>query len=211
MTKRSTLGLAVGLAAALLSAEAGWAQPAGGNLIVNGDAEAGAGAASNSEVVAPPGWTVTGQFTAVQYGASGGFPDKSSPGPADRGANFFAGGNAPLSTASQTVSLADERAEVAAGKASFHLDGWLGGYGNQGDSAQVTVVFKSATGRSLGAPATLGPVTPAERQNQTGLFHRQTSGPIPAGAAAALVTVTLTRLEGAYNDGSVDDLSLVVK
>jgi hypothetical protein len=29
----------------------------------------------------PTGWTTTGEFTAVQYGASGGFPDKTSPGP----------------------------------------------------------------------------------------------------------------------------------
>ena len=214
MTKRSPLRLAIGLAAAVLVVQGGglaWAQPVGDNLIVNGDAEAGAGAASSSDVVPPPGWSVTGQFTAVQYGASGGFPDQTSPGPPHRGHNFFAGGNAPLSTASQTVSLAAYRRQIDAGKARFVLDGWLGGYEAQGDAATVTLVFKNLAGKTVGAPARLGPATPEDRKNQTGLFRRAVSGLAPAGAATALVTITLTRVEGSYNDGSVDDLSLVVK
>jgi len=55
------------------------------NLVTNGGAEADVGAPDSSHVVKPTGWTTTGQFTAVQYGASGGFPDTTSPGPADRG------------------------------------------------------------------------------------------------------------------------------
>jgi hypothetical protein len=202
MMTRSTHRLAAAfLVATTGAASLAFAQPGGGNLIVNGDAEAGAGAASSSEIVAPPGWRVAGQFTAVQYGASGGFPDKTTAGPPHRGQNFFAGGNAPLSTASQAVSLADYGSEIATGKAKFVLDGWLGGYGSQGDFATVTMVFKNQSGATVGAPATLGPVTPADRNNQTGSVRQTARGLVPAGAASARVTVTLTRLEGAYNDG----------
>src|SRR5258707_7361945 len=62
------------------------------NLITNGDAEAGIGSTDGS-VVTIPGWDRIGNFgTVVQYGSPGGFPDLSSPGPHDRGGNFFAGG-----------------------------------------------------------------------------------------------------------------------
>jgi len=215
MNSRSTLPFVARVAAAVLIAQAtgagfAWAQPTSGNLITNGDAEGGAGAPGSSQIASPPGWMVTGQFTAVQYGASGGFPDHTSPGPDDRGHNFFAGGNAPLSTATQTVSLAAYRGEIAGGKATFVLDGWLGGYEDQADSAKVTVVFKNQAGAKLSV-ATIGPVTPAQRETKTGLFHQSASGPVPAGATTATVTIVITRVTGNYNDGSVDDLSLTLK
>src|SRR5205814_10241554 len=65
------------------------AQPAP-NLLVNGDAEAAAGSATGGSVPIP-GWTSVHGATAVQYGAPD-FPDSGSPGPLERGVNFFAGG-----------------------------------------------------------------------------------------------------------------------
>jgi hypothetical protein len=61
------------------------------NLIVNGNAEAGATA---------QGWTILiGSIDVVGYNASG-FPTTNSPGPPDRGLNFFAGGSGnPVSRA----------------------------------------------------------------------------------------------------------------
>ena len=97
----------------------------GTNLVVNGNAEAGPGAPSNSGVMKPPGWTTTGEFTAVKYGASGGFPDMTSPGPSDRGANFFAGGNVPVSTATQTISLAAGAADIDKGTVTYVFSAWL--------------------------------------------------------------------------------------
>src|SRR5689334_10146664 len=77
----------------------------GSNIIANFGAEAGPGATSESVVVAVPKWQVTGKFTPVQYGVNG-FPTSASPGPANRGRNFFAGGpgNA-LSSATQTINI----------------------------------------------------------------------------------------------------------
>jgi|GEM_PF-5820810 len=72
--------LSVGLAVVLVSLSAlteyqfAQAQPDaqfGRNLILNGDAEAGPGAADDEAIAPPPQWTVTTGFTAVRYGALG--------------------------------------------------------------------------------------------------------------------------------------------
>jgi hypothetical protein len=181
----------------------------GTNLIVNGDAESDTGAPSNSQIVKPTGWTTTGQFTAVQYGASGGFPDTTSPGPPDRGKNFFAGGNVAKSTATQTIDLSSAASAIDAGSVTYALTGWLGGFAGQTDHADVVVSFLSGTGGTLGA-AHIGPVTPADRHGVTGFVKRTASGSVPAHTRSARVVITATRYEGEYNDGYSDDLSLVL-
>jgi hypothetical protein len=182
----------------------------GTNLVVNGDAESDTGAASNSQIVKLTGWATIGEFTAVQYGASGGFPDKNSPGPSDRGKNFFGGGNVAKSTATQTIDLSSGAQAIDSGGTTYTLAGWLGGYGSQGDNAQMTVTFLNAAGGALGA-GRIGPVTAADRHSTTGLFKRTATGSVPAHARAARVVITATRLEGTYNDGYSDDLSLLLK
>ncbi|HEX3468478.1 MAG TPA: hypothetical protein VHT05_10400 [Candidatus Elarobacter sp.] len=182
----------------------------GTNLVVNGNAEAGPGAPSNGQVMKPPGWTTTGQFTAVQYGASGGFPDKTSPGPADRGKNFFAGGNAPVSTATQSISLAAAAAAIDAGSVKYTMSAWLGGYSGQDDNAKIMLIFKGAGGASLGQDQ-LGPVVAADRKGATGFVVKTSSDTVPKGARSATVTLTMTRASGSYNDGEADDVSLVLK
>lgn len=182
----------------------------GTNLVVNGYAESDTGAPSNSQIVKPTGWTTTGEFTAVQYGASGGFPDKNSPGPSDRGKNFFGGGNVAKSTAAQTIDLSSGAQAIDSGGVTYDLTGWLGGYGSQGDNAQVTITFLKAAGTALGA-GRIGPVTAANRNNTTGLFKRTATGSVPAHARVARIVITATRLEGTYNDGYSDDVSLLLK
>lgn len=56
---------------------------------------------------------------------------------------------------------------VDAGKATFALSGWLGGYADQADAVTVTATFLDANGTPVGTPAAIGPVTPAMRGNQT--------------------------------------------
>lgn len=179
------------------------------NLLVNGNAEADTGAPDNNTIVTPTGWTTTGQFTSVQYGASGGFPDNTSPGPTDRRKNFFAGGNVALSTAAQTVSLSAIAASIDTGARSFVLSAWLGGYSTQDDNATVTVVFQNATAATL-ATYTIGPATQADRGGNTAFVYKSASASVPVGTRAAIVTITATRLQGTYNDGYADDVSLVL-
>jgi hypothetical protein len=182
----------------------------GTNLVVNGDAETDAGAKNSSTIVSPASWVTTGQFDVVAYGASGGFPDSTSPGPANRGKNLFEGGNVAKSTAMQTISLTGASADINAGTVKYELSAYLGGYASQADNATVSVTFKDANGATVGSGTTIGPVTPAQRNNATGSIAQSASGTVPKGATTALVTIVITRVEGTYNDGSADNVSLVL-
>ena len=181
----------------------------GDNLVVNGDAEAELGAPDNTKVVKPSGWTTTGHFTAVMYGASGGFPDAMSPGPPERGKSLFEGGNAAKSTGTQSISLVADGADIDAGAVTFAFSGWVGGYASQGDFATVSVDFAGAGGAKLGRTV-LPSATAASRRSVTGLVHESASGTVPKGARSAIVTIVLTRVDGEYDDGSADDISLVL-
>src|SRR5262249_31004870 len=149
-----------------------------------------------------PRWTRAkgSQFTATAYGASGGFPDSSSPGPKHRGKAFFAGGpSGHTSAATQSDSLKAYTQAIASGKAKSKLSGWLGGYSSQGDYAKLTVTWTTAKGKALGH-ATIGPVTPGQRHDVTGMLFRTTSGSMPKGAAQAVVTLHMVREDGTYID-----------
>ena len=198
----------LGLAALGLAAPAAHAQ-FGSNLVVNGDAETGAGSADGS-VVAVPGWTTSGNFTVVQYGASGGFPAATDPGPADRGSNFFAGGPSNgSSSATQTIDVAQEAAAINAGAASYTLSGYLGGFAGQDDNAVFNAAFLGANGTVLGTDQ-IGPVLAADRSSQTGLLFRSSGGAVPIGTQSIAVDLQMTREAGSYNDGYADNLSLVL-
>lgn len=215
--KRSWWGLAVAAPAAVctallavpaVSATAVTATPV--NIVQNPGAEAAKGSADGS-VVKVPDWTKNkgAKFTAVQYGASGGFPDATSPGPKDRGKNFFAGGPDSSGThATQTDSLASYKKVIAAG-ASYTLQGWLGGYEDQTDHATVMVTWENASGTALGT-AVIGPVGATARKNVTGLLERTAKGTVPANTAQALITIQMVRADGSYCDGYVDNISLTI-
>jgi hypothetical protein len=162
--------------------------------------------------VAVPGWTTAkgSMFTAVAYGASGGFPSAGSPGPANRGKNFFAGGcSGSTNSASQIDSLASYTKLINSGKATFKLSAWLGGYSSQGDYVTLTVTWKSAKGAVLGHK-TIGPVTPAQRKDVTGMLLRSATGKVPAAARKADITLRMVREDGEYDDGYADNLSLTI-
>jgi hypothetical protein len=203
--------LAVLLPALALAAGSAAAQ-FGTNLIVNGGAEAGAGSASGA-VVPVPGWATTGSFTVVQYAAGGGFPGPGSPGPADRGANFFAGGpTAANSSATQRLELAGFAGllpQVAAGTVRFTLSGFLGGFQGQNDVASLTARFLDAGGALVGSAA-IGPVMSTERGGVTGLLARMIDGVLPTGTRAVEFTLGMTHREGAYNDAYADNLAFVL-
>lgn len=180
----------------------------GQNAIVNGDAESGPGS-NTGDIVAVPGWTATGQLTAVQYGASSGYPTASDPGPANRGLNFFSGGpNSSLSTGTQVIDVSNISSNINLGLVTYTLSGYLGGYSSQADNAVLTASFQNG-GTILGNSA-IGPVTPADRQQQTGLLLRSATGTLPTGTTSINFTLALTRLEGSANDGYADNLSFLV-
>lgn len=185
------------------------------NLILNAGAEAGPGSPTGG-VVPVPDWTeTTGTgFTAVKYGASGGFPTSTSPGPPKRGANFFAGGpDTDNDVAVQTISLSPYVTAIKAGKGTFSLTGWIGGSGSLNDSGFVELDWKKQDGELVGTSATLGPVTATQRSNTTGLLLLTATGNIPKAARTAYLQLSLfSATSGAtYDYGFADSLKLIVK
>ncbi len=186
--------------------------PPSGNLLVNGDAEAGPGAADASAKVAVPGWSTTLGFTAVRYGAPGGFPDAAEGTRIGGAANFFAGGPlTDLGTASQTVDVSRLAADIDAGRATAGLSGDLGGWGPQTDATDVTATFRSAAGASLGSLA-IGPVSPVDRGGGVLLLRRSASRPTPAGTRSIEVVVRAVNGTSvvSYDDGYADNLALTL-
>jgi hypothetical protein len=196
--------------AALLAAlaVAGVAAAAGqANLVTDGGAELVKGAADSSTIVTPAGWKTTGQLDAVQYGASGGFPDPKASTAIQGGKNFFGGGNVALSTGIQIVSVAHEAARIDAGRVSVELAADLGGYLGQADYASVTAVFRSALGNKLGA-LVIGPVTSDQRKGQTVLLPRSKVANVPARTRSIQIVLVSKRFAGTYDDGYADNVSL---
>src|SRR3954470_13577383 len=187
------------------AASAGAVLPTG-SLTINGDAESGTAATDSSGVFAPPGWATTGQFTKVAYGTSG-FPEVATAATFGGGKNFFAGGNAAVSTAVQPINFAQAGPEIDRGGLTMTLSARLGGFTSQNDNAQVTTELRSGAGVTL-ATLHLAPISAADRKGETTLIRRIASITVPAGARNAVTTITLTRTEGSYNDGYADNVSL---
>jgi hypothetical protein len=134
----------------------------------------------------------------------------TTPGPPDRGHNYFYGGpDAAVSVGSQTISLEAGTAAIDGGALTATLAGWLGGYAGQDDDAALSAIFRSATGQKL-KTLVVGPVTPAERNNVSGLVERSAAATVPVGATSVAVTLVMTRYSGSDNDGLADNLSLVL-
>jgi hypothetical protein len=182
------------------------------NLIVNGDAESGPGSGNGGFVNSIPGWAITDitMCAVVQYGASGGFPLPTDPGPANRGANFFAGGpTVGYSALSQTVDVSAATAAVDSSNVLCVLSAWLGGYTSQDDHASLTAWFLDATGTATLGTATIGPVLAVDRGSVTGLIFKQATNTVPGGTRSIRIQLQMIFSTGAYNDGYADNLSLV--
>ena len=184
--------LALGLLALGLNVQA--QATLGSNLIVNGDAESGAA-----------GWTGFdgyALFQSVNYGSNWVLP--TQPGPADRGSSMFAGVGAQAA-GFQTIELG----ALAGQSLHYDLTGWLGGWRAQGDNALLYVSFLDAASNEIGH-AVIGPLLPAARGNQTGLFFQSTSGQLPTSTTSLMFSLSMERLGDGDNDGYADNLSFVV-
>lgn len=184
--------LTLGLLAFTLGAQA--QATLGSNLIVNGDAESGVS-----------GWTgFDGYplFQSVDYGSNWVLP--TQPGPVDRGLKMFTGVGAQAA-GFQTVDLG----ALAGQPLHYDLSGWLGGWLAQGDNALLYVSFLDVASNEIGH-AVIGPMMPADRGNQTGLFFVSTSGDLPTDTASLMFSLSMERQGGGDNDGYADNLSFVI-
>ncbi len=159
-----------------------------------------------------------GSIDIIQYASSSGgnYMGVTDPGPSNRGENYFFGGgdnvanygDNTITSLTQTINVSQASALISQGNIQFTLSGWLGGYSDQDDHAQLTVQFVSSTGQKL-STASIGPVLAADRNDQSGLVACSTTGQVPAATASIEVTLTMTKEEGDDNDGSADNLSLL--
>ena len=183
----------------------------GFNLITNGDAESGISSATGTEVVPVPGWNTSGNFTVTSYGAvitSGAFPALGSPGPSDRGSNFFSGGASNnYSYATQLLDISEGASLIDSGYVKFDISGFFGGFDNQDDHASLIGTFLDGAGNNIGS-TTIGPVLAADRADITGLLFREETGFVPTGTRQILLSLEMVRPDGQYNDGYADNLSL---
>lgn len=207
MSARTIISIAAALAGLAGPAAARAAIPAG-SLLQNPGAEATAGSPDGA-VVALPGWTTSGGFTAIMYGAPG-FAALDESARISGGISFFAGGpGTTSSSATQKVDVSGAAVEVDAGGVSATLSGYLGGYEGQDDSGTVEAAFQDGSGAKLGSLA-IGPVRSVERGNATRLLPKSATGAVPAGTRAITVTITTTRIAGNYDDAYFDNLSLAL-
>ena len=201
-----TLQLVLVTGAVALVAAPGAFGVGGLNLVQNGSAELGTVAPDDSSIVAPTGWTTSGNFTAALYGASG-LPgaDATVAG----GKALFAGGPSNASsTATQTVAVPSSWVKVVrAGRAKATISAALGGWEGQGDAATVTYLFLDASGSSIGS-ARIGPISAAQRGSVTKLLPVSKVISVPAGTRSVKVTIAAIRGSGSYNDGYADNVSL---
>ncbi|MEY9844741.1 hypothetical protein ABH940_001810 [Streptacidiphilus sp. BW17] len=188
----------------------------GPNLIVNGDAEQGAGTDVGVDTNTVPGWQVTGLLNSVAYGAEGGegitdFPTATTPGPRNRGHNVFSGGGGGVSTGTQTADVSAAAHRIDGGDVSYNLTGYLGGSGAVSDDSTVTSYFLDAHGKVLGQAA-LGPVTASMRGYATELLPEQAVGKLPRGTRAIRTVMTVTGPQPhdrlGHAQGYVDNLAL---
>jgi len=181
----------------------------GHNLILNAGADQAKGTSSDS-VVKVPHWKGTNGFTAATYawGTSGGGDlSPTSPGPKNRGVNYFYGGpDSAVSTGTQEITVA--AGGIKTGQVHYTLAGWLGGFSGQADHAVLDLTFENAKGKAI-ATTSIGPVTEAQRGGVSELLLRQRTGVVPSGTRELKLKLIMTREEGSDNDGLADSLSLV--
>jgi hypothetical protein len=187
-----------------------------GNLLTNPGAEAGQASQSGETTVPIPGWQTTSTFTVVPYGGGGApdfftFPPQSESQRIQGGKNFFAGGfRAGTSTATQTVDVSHAAPLIDPGFVTATLTAWLGGYLSQPDPGTVEADFLAADGSTL-ASFKIGPVTPAERNNDLKFVEKGGSALVPKGTRAIRVAMTGVQVEGTYDDAYLDNLVLAFK
>jgi hypothetical protein len=207
--KTNRLWIPAFAAVSLISLLASRAEAAsyGVNLIVNGNGESGASSATGAPVVVP-GWTTSSAFTVIPYGAAGGYPTTGDPAPPDHANQFFGGGSAAFSTATQEIDLSANASDINTGNVAYDLSGWFGGYLTDRDRAALTATFFN--GSTLLGEITIGPASAKDRNFLTGFFLREKTGRVPVSSTRVVLTQAMTRADGNSNDGYADSLSLIL-
>jgi hypothetical protein len=184
---------------------------ASGNLIVNGDAEAGYCTTDWHAATTVPGWTITANSPNIMCDTAARFTHPASPTP---GKAFFAPGDQGDATMTQKTTVASAAAAIDTGTVRFDLSGQLGGWTYYPGYVQVSLTFLDSANHPLGGTG-LPTVTALDRGLQTGFLTRTTSGTVPTGTRS--ITVQVQFLDSGWLNGYVfgesgyaDDLALTL-
>jgi hypothetical protein len=177
----------------------------GTNLIVDADAEASVGLRDTASAVS--GWTGTGTLTSTPYGTAG-FPSVTSPGPINRGNNFFSGGTSIVTFPFQFIDVSAIAGAIDAGTVRYNLSGFFGGNTDLGDDAGISMILYSQIGAETGR-IQIGRYTREDRANITGLLEASSSAAVPFGTRRISVQLLMVGA-GLSNDAYADNLSLVL-
>ncbi|PRC91401.1 alkaline phosphatase family protein [Solimicrobium silvestre] len=178
------------------------------NLVVNGNAEAGACTNDWSAVTTVPGWNVISGNPSIACYSIASF---STPNSAANGNAFFADGPYGDSSMSQTVNLASAASAIDGGSVTFNLSAWLGGYTVYSGAGVVTVTFYNAAGQALSGGTQLSGDTPTARGSVNKFLATSGTGYVPVGARSAQVLVQFVNTTGVtYNVGYADNISLTL-
>jgi hypothetical protein len=210
VTLRALAASAAVLPLALFTAPAQAVLPSG-NIVPNGDAEAGPGATTDSETQPVPSWQALPNFTAVVYG-TGAFPSTAESARIGGGRNFFAGGpdngSGDTSGAIQEIDISSAAPEIDAGNVQATMTADIGGFDSQEDSAEATAIFTTSGGGTFNGSISLPAASAAERSNATTFVRRSGCTPVTPGARVLYVTLLMRRTAGFYNDGYIDNVDL---
>jgi hypothetical protein len=179
----------------------------GTNLIFNGNAESISGTNNYTPNRGIAWWFDIASTTLGVYGANVSFPAVASPGPTNRGVNFFLGGTTNGAIL-QRINISVIADDVDDWCVDYTLSGWFGGAAAQEDWAALTATFLNATGAVL-ATNIVGRVSAAERGGVTSLLLRSTNGTVPSGTRFVEFMLT-NRVVTGSNDGSADNLSFTL-
>ncbi|MDH6113383.1 hypothetical protein P3T36_001738 [Kitasatospora sp. MAP12-15] len=193
------------MGALLVVAAPAHAATTSGNLIVNGNAEAGYCTTDWTAATTMPGWSVLSGSPAVDCYSVGSF---GLPSGTDAGKAFFGPGNQGDGAMQQSVDVSSAATAIDGGGVSYNLSGLLGGWTTYAGYVQVSLQFKGATGQQLGSTANLPTVSAADRSNTTSMLARSATGAVPAGTRSIQVEAQFLNSSG--ESGYLDNLSLTL-
>ncbi len=119
----------------------------------------------------------------------------------------FWGGASAFSSSMEEYRISDNNSDC--GASTFSALAQIGGWQSQGDYAIVYFRFLDINRNQTGL-VQLGPVTPAERGNQTRLLWRSASGVVPAGTVYVRLEMEMHRVSGQNNDGYIGDTEITI-
>lgn len=202
------LGNLLALGALLWTAMPAAAQLWDRNLVVNGDAENGAGATSKTAppIKNIPGWTTTGNFQQCLY-TIGAADSRWMKNP---GKQHFAGGpSGGAATAKQTIDLAAGNVEIDAGRVRFYMSSWLSNGGSAIMApAKVTATFLDAAGKTLLEYSVDAPALAEEDSNA--MHWRSGSGFVLPNTRSVQLVVDLTGKATSFSGVTADDIAFRV-